>query len=246
VKVGPITAITNSSWDESRLTIAYEVQNGRLIRYTYSLDQNRMSLVVDVEFIEGRAVGDRVRRVYVRAASSVSPPAVAAAQPAAAPPSPTSPPSSTPSSTPSPTGIDQRPDASLKGLTRLGVVVEGIGPDAAKCGLKEEAVEAAVTKRLTDAGLRIVRYSDDDTYLYVNINTVTASSALCVSRYDLTLYSHSAAKLPHTSSPVLLQAELLHKGGLAGGGPAVHADGVLKSVLEYLDQFTTRIREANK
>jgi len=246
VKVGPITAITNSSWDEGRLTIAYEVQNSRLIRYTYSLDQNRTSLVVDVEFIEGRAVGDRVRRVYVRAASSVSPAAVAAAQPAAAPPAPTSPPSSTPSSTPSPTGIDQRPDASLKGLTRLGVVVEGIGPDAAKCGLKEEAVEAAVTKRLTDAGLRIVRYSDDDTYLYVNINTVTASSALCVSRYDVTLYSHSAAKLPHTSSPVLLQAELLHKGGLAGGGPAVHADGVLKSVLEYLDQFTTRIREANK
>jgi hypothetical protein len=39
---------------------------------------------------------------------------------------------------------------------------------------------------------------------------------------------------------------LLHKGGLAGGSPAAHADGVLKSVLEYLDQFTTRIREANK
>jgi hypothetical protein len=243
VKVGPITATTNASWDASRLTIAYEVQNSRVIRYTYSLDQNRMSLVVDVEFVEGRAVGDKVRRVYERAASSssVSPSAVAA-QPAAAPPAPTSP----PSSTPSPAGIDQRPDAPLKGLTRLGVVVEGIGPDAAKCGLTQEALEAAVTKRLTDAGLRIVRYSDDDTYLYVNINTVTASSALCVSRYDVAFYSHAAAKLTHTSSPVLLQVELLHKGGLAGGGPAAHADGVMKSVLEYLDQFLTRVREANK
>jgi hypothetical protein len=246
VKVGPITAITNSSWDAGRLTIAYEAQNSRVIRYTYSLDQNRMSLAVDVEFIEGRVVGDKVRRVYERAASSVSPAAVAAAQPTAAPPTPTSPPSSTPPATPSPTGIDQRPDASLKGVTRLGVVVEGIGPDAAKCGLKEEAVETAVTKRLTDAGLRIVRYSDDDTYLYVNINTVTASSALCVSRYDVTLYSHAAAKLTHTSSPVLVQVELLHRGGLAGGGPAAHADGVLKSVLEYLDQFLMRIRAANK
>ena len=141
---------------------------------------------------------------------------------------------------------DQRPDAALKGLTRLGVVVEGIGPDSAKCGLKQEAFEAAVTKRLTDAGLRIVRYSDDDTYLYVNIKTVTASSALCVSRYDVTLYSHAAAKLTHTSSPVLLQVELLHKGGLAGGGPAAHAEEVSKSVLEYVDQFSTRIRGANK
>ncbi len=241
VKVGPITASTNASWDASRLTIAYEAQNSRVIRYTYSFDQNRMSLVVDVEFIEGRAVVDRVRRVYDKAASSVSPSAVAAAQPDA-PPVPTS----SPSSTPSPAGIDQRPDASLKGLTRLGVVVEGIGLDSARCGLKQEAFEAAVTKRLTDAGLGIVRYSDDDTYLYVNINTVTASSALCVSRYDVTLYSHAAAKLTHTSSPVLLQVELLHKGGLAGGAPAAHADGVLKSVLEYLDQFSTRIHEANK
>jgi hypothetical protein len=79
----------------------------------------------------------------------------------------------------------------------------------------------------------------------VNINTVTASAALCVSRYDVTLYSHTAAQLPHTSSPVLLQVELLHKGGLAGAGPAQHADGLLKNVLEYVDQFTTRIRNAN-
>jgi len=26
----------------------------------------------------------------------------------------------------------------------------------------------------------------------------------------------------------------------------VHADGVLKSVLEYVDQFSTRVRDANK
>lgn len=125
-------------------------------------------------------------------------------------------------------------------------MVEGLGAEAAKCGLKQEALEAAITQRLTGAGLRVVRDSDDDTYLYVNVNTVTASASLCVSRYDVTLYSHAAAALTHTASPVLLQVELLHKGGLSGGGPAAHADGVSKSVLEYVDQFTTRIRDANK
>jgi hypothetical protein len=149
------------------------------------------------------------------------------------------------SSGPPSTAIDQRPDAPLKGLTRLGVVVEGLGADAAKCGLKQETLEKAVAERLTNAGFRVVRDSDDETYLYVNINTVTASAALCVSRYDVTLYSHAAAQLAHTASPVLLQVELLHKGGLAGGGPAVHADGLLKNVLEYIDQFSTRIRDAN-
>ena len=241
VKIGPITAITNASWDASRLTIAYDSGGGRVIRYTYSAGQSPTALIVDVEFIDSRGVGDRVRRVYEKAPTASLPSTSAAPRDVAPPPAtfPASPPSAS-------APIDQRPDAALKGLTRLGVVVEGIGADAAKCGLKQEALETAVTKRLMDAGLRIIRDSDDDTYLYVNINTVTASTALCVSRYDVTLYSHATAQLTHTTAPVLLQVELLHKGGLAGGGPGVHADGVLKSVLEYVDQFATRVRDANK
>jgi hypothetical protein len=241
VKIGPVTAIANSSWDGSRLTVAYDVGGSRVIRYTYSNGQNLMTLLVDVEFIEGGKGGDRVRRVYERTAPNSAPSTTTTSS------SVTQPPASVPVSSPPAAGnIDQRPDASLKGLTRLGVVVEGIGADAAKCGLKQEVLETAVTKRLTDAGLRIVRDSDDDTYLYVNLNTVTASGALCVSRYDVTLYSHTAAQLTHTVSPVLLQVELLHKGGLAGGAPAAHADDVLKNVLEYVGQFSTRIRDANK
>lgn len=241
VKIGPVAAIANTSWDGSRLTVAYDAAGGRVIRYSYSNGQSPMMLIVDVEFIEGGKVGDRVRRVYDRASPNSSP-STTTASPSAPPPS-----ASVPASSPPATGaIDQRPDASLKGLTRLGVVIEGIGTDAAKCGLKQEALETAVTKRLTDAGLRIVRDSDDDTYLYVNVNTATASSALCVSRYDVTLYSHTAAQLTHTAAPVLLQVELLHKGGLAGGAPAMHADDVLKNVLEYVDQFSTRIRDANR
>jgi hypothetical protein len=215
-----------------------------------------VQLIVDVEFVESRGGGDKARRIY----EPTSPGAAAAAAqsssalgtPTSAPPSPAAPrgaaapPGTFPTSSgPPSTAIDQRPDAPLKGLTRLGVVVEGLGADAAKCGLKQETLEKAVAERLTNAGFRVVRDSDDETYLYVNINTVTASAALCVSRYDVTLYSHAAAQLAHTASPVLLQVELLHKGGLAGGSPAVHADGLLKNVLEYVDQFSTRIRDAN-
>ena len=240
-KIGPVTATTNTSWDAGRLTIVYTAGTDRMLRYVYAVGQNLDTLTVDVEFVEGRRSGDRVRRVYERTAPD-SAPSTTAAPPGAAPPPATFPASSLPATA----AIDQRPDASLKGLTRLGVVVEGLGPDAAKCGLKPEAFETAVTKRLMDAGFAVVRNSDDDTYLYVNINTVTASAGLCVSRYDVTLYSHTAARLTHTASPVLLQVELLHKGGLAGGGPAVHPDSMLKSVLEYVDQFSTRIRNANK
>jgi hypothetical protein len=132
----------------------------------------------------------------------------------------------------------------LKGLTKLGLVLEGFNSDAIACGLKEDALETTVSKHLSDAGFRVVRNSDDDTYMYVNINTAKVSTGLCVSRYDVTIYSHAAARLPHTESPVLLQVELLHKGGIAGGAPAAHADGVTKSLLEYIDQFSNRIRNA--
>ena len=232
VRIGPVTVITNSSWDTGRLAIVYTAQTGRLLRYTYSVTPKPVQLIVDVEFVEGKGGGDRVRRIYeptssgdatVAAQSSSAPEAPASAPPTPAAPRGAAPPPGTfpASSAPASTAIDQRPDAALKGLTRLGVVLEGIGADAAKCGLKQESLEAAVTKRLTDAGFRVVRDSDDESYLYVNINTVTASAGLCVSRYDVTLYSHAAAKLEHTVAPVLLQVELLHKGGLAGGGPAV-------------------------
>jgi hypothetical protein len=241
LKIGPVTAIANTAWDGSRLTVAYDAGGGRVIRYSYSNGQNSLTLVVDVEFIEGGRGGDRVRRVYDRTNPNAAPSTTPASSSA------TQPPASIPASPPPTSGtIDQRPDASLKGLARLGVVVEGSDASSAKCGLKQDVIEAAVTKRLTDAGLRVVRDSDDDTYLYVNLNTVTASGTLCVSRYDVTLYSHTAAQLTHTTSPVLLQVELLHKGGLAGGAPAAHADDVLKSVLEYVGQFSTRIRDANR
>jgi len=44
-------------------------------------------------------------------------------------------PASSPSAS---TPLDQRPDAALKGLNRLGVGLVGVGADAAKCGLKPE------------------------------------------------------------------------------------------------------------
>jgi len=126
------------------------------------------------------------------------------------------------------------------------VVVEGPGAEAAKCGLKLDALEAAVGKRLTDAGFRVARNSDEESYLYVNVNTATSSASLCVSRYDVTLYSHTAARLAHTSSPVPLQVELLHEGGIAGGPPAAHGDGVTKSVLDDVDRMVARVRTANR
>jgi hypothetical protein len=141
---------------------------------------------------------------------------------------------------------NQQPDAELKGLTKLGIVVEDLTPQAAACGLSQSTIEAAVSKRLSDAGFTVLGRSDEDTYLYVNVITTSLPTGLCVSRYDAFLYTHATAKLSYQDAPVLVQVSLLHKGGIAGGTPSAHADGVLRGVQESVDQFSTRIRNVKK
>ena len=254
VTIGTVTVVATATWDVDHWTVVYTAQAGQLLRYTYTVGQSPRQLTVDVEFVERGVVGDRVRRIYEPAPTGepAAAPTASPAEPSAGraalllPPGAGGAPSRPVPATQAPAAVDQRPDAPLKGLTRLGVVLEGIGADAAKCGLKQDAIEAAIVKQLTDAGFRVLQNTDDESYLYVNINTVTASTGLCVSRYDVTLYSHAVAPLGHTASAVELQVELLHRGGLAGGGPAAHADSVVKNVLDYVGQFAARVREANK
>ena len=112
--------------------------------------------------------------------------------------------------------------------------------------MSQGTLETAVSKRLSDAGFKVLQNSDEDTYVYVNVMTTSPSTGLCVSRYDAFLYTHTTARLSYQDTPVLVQVSLLHKGGIAGGASAAHAAGVLRGVQEYVDQFSTRIRDANK
>jgi hypothetical protein len=145
-----------------------------------------------------------------------------------------------------PQAPSQRPDAELKGLTMLGLVVEELSPQAAACGLRRDAIEAAALKSLTDAGLKVRRNSDEDTYVYVNIITSSLASGLCVSRYDVFLYSYTMATLSHQDTPVLVQVSLLRKGGIAGAAAGTHGDTVVRNVREWIDEFAARIRNANR
>jgi hypothetical protein len=242
--------------EAGRLVVLYKVEQGRELRYTYSRAASAPQLVVEVQFIE-RGGGDGVRRIYQPASASETL-ADASAAPSRAT---TTPGAGLPAVKTSdsnkgavPGAVDRIPtqtfnqqqDAELKGLTKLGVVVEDLSPQAAACGLNQGTLETAVSKRLSDAGFKVLRNSDEDTYVYVNVITSSLPNGLCVSRYDAFLYTHTTAKLSYQETPVLVQVSLLHKGGIGGGAAAAHAAEVLRSVQEYVDQFATRIRDANK
>jgi hypothetical protein len=242
--------------EAGRLVVLYSVEQGRELRYTYTRAASPPQLVVEVQFI-ARGGGDRVRRIYEPdtttepLAEATTAPSPATTKPGAAPPA-VSASSSSKAVVPVPADrlpaqkYDQQPDLELKGLTKLGIVVEDLSPQAAACGLSQGTLETAVSKRLSEAGFTVLRNSDEDTYVYINVITTSLSTGLCVSRYDASLFSHTTAKLSYQETPVLVQVSLLHKGGIAGGASAAHAAAVLRGVQEYVDQFATRIRDANK
>ena len=225
-----------------RLVVLYQVEEGRELRYTYSRSASPPELLVDVQFLE-KGKGDSVRRVYAPASATETmiepPPARAPASadrgvPAAGQAAPAAP------------ALDERPDAALKGITALGVVVEGLGAQAVACGLNQRAIETDVSKHLSDAGFKVARNSDEDTYVYVDVLTASLSTGLCVSRYDVSVNTQTTARLSYHDAPVPVQVSLLHKGGIAGGPSATHAADVVRGVLDYVDQFAARIRNANK
>jgi len=150
-----------------------------------------------------------------------------------------------PGATDAPIG-SMKPDAELRGLKSLGIVVEGLDSGAAACGLTTSAVEAAVTKSLRDGGLKVVQNSDEDTYLYVHIKSATMGPGTCVSRYDTTLFTQTMARMSYGTSPVLVEVSLLRKGGIIGGASAQHGANVVAAIRQYVDGMAARVRDANK
>jgi len=223
---------TTTKRDGDRLVVSYRVPRDREVRHTYSRTDNPSQLVVEVQFLDHGA-GDKARRVYDAGTgtATLASPSRAAAAPA--------------TGQPAPEKFDARPGAELKGLKGLGVLVEDLSAQAVACGLSHDAIEATVSKRLTDGGFTVRRNSDEDTYLYVNIMT-NLSNGLCVSRYDAFLYTHATANLTYRDQPVLVQVSLIHRGGIASGAAVVHTPLLMRGLEGYVDLFVAQIRNANK
>jgi hypothetical protein len=235
LQVDGVSLTTTATRDAGRLVVRYKVNQGQELRYTYSRITTPAQLVVEVQFLD-RGKGDSVRRVYEPEPQAEAP-AIAARGQAAAP---------VPGDRGAARDYDRQPDAQFKGLARLGLVVEGIGTQATTCGLRQDTIESAVVKQLSGAGLKVALNADEDTYLYVNVNSATLANGLCISRYDVFLYSHTTAGLAYHPTPVLVDVSLMHKGGLAAGAAAAHAESVMRGLQEYVGQVTARIRDANK
>jgi hypothetical protein len=227
----PIFATTKR--DSDRLVVGYRVEQGREVRYTYSRSASPPQLIVDVQFLE-HGMGDKARRIYEPGVQAEATASTAASTTPATPQTPTT------------EAFDQRPGAELKGIKSLGILVEDLSAQATSCGLNHDTIEAALSKRLTDAGFTVHKNSDEDTYVYINVMTTIPTSGTCVTRYDAFLYTHATAKLTYRDQAVLVQVSLMHRGGIGSSAQAAHATAVTRGLENQIDLFVTQIRDANK
>jgi hypothetical protein len=232
IEIQGIQTFVTPKRDGDRFEVVYRVTQDREVHYTYSHSASPSQLIVEVQFVEHGA-GDKARLVYEPASETTT----ASAS--------TGVPSQGATKQPASDTFDERPGAELRGLKTLGILVEDLSAQAVSCGLSHDAIEAALSKRLTDGGFSVRKNSDEDTYLYVNVMT-TSSGGTCVSRYDAFLYTHATAKVSYHDRPVLVQVSLIHRGGMSSGVPPAHATAVTRGLEAYLDTFMTQIRQANQ
>jgi hypothetical protein len=245
IDVENIPIAVTATRDGDKLIVLYHVEQNRDIRWTYTPSANPKRLSVEALLIERGKDGDKATRVYDAGLAEVA----AASGPGGAPPSfAGSRPPSAPGAggAPAPESFDQRPNAEFVGLKSVGVLVEDLGPEARACGLRQDAIEDAVARRLTAGGLSVRKNSDEDTYVYVNIITTSLPNGTCVSRYDAFLYTHATSKLSYHERPVLVQVSLLHRGGIGASAVGPHNASVMHGLEGYVDVFISQIRDANK
>ena len=237
----PFTATTTREGD--RVVVVYHVAQGRDVRYTLSAAANPPRLLVEAQLIDEGKAGDKLTRVYNSGVAAPEAPAQASAPaqvpPAGQPPAPGQPASASGS-------FDQRPGAEFKGLKTVGILVEDFGQEAKACGLNQDSIQDALSRKLSAGGLTVRKNSDDDTYVYVNVITTITPNVGCVSRYDAFLYTHATARLAYHEQPVLVQVSLIHRGGIGASTTTGHAAAVSRGLEGYIDVFLTQIRDANK
>lgn len=133
--------------------------------------------------------------------------------------------------------------ASLTGLTAMSVVVEDLGPLAAKAGLSTDAMQKDVEARLRKAGLTIT--SDADAYVYVHVTVADPGSALPLPFIvDVSLMQE--VTLPRgikTRTPLQVPTWSLNRLGLTTTDRLKLT--MSERVNEFVDQFVTAYRSVN-
>jgi hypothetical protein len=128
--------------------------------------------------------------------------------------------------------------ASLAGLMKISVVVEGLAPIADRNGLTTAGLLADVEGRLRNAGVPLT--PDSDAYLYVHVTIADPGASLPVPFFvDVALMQEvTLPRAVKTRTPVQTPTWSLNRLGM------VSADRLRMSVTERVDEFVDQFIRA--
>jgi hypothetical protein len=133
--------------------------------------------------------------------------------------------------------------ASLTGLTAMSVVVEELGPLAAKAGLSTDAMQKDIEGRLRQAGLSIT--SDADAYVYVHVTVADPGGTLPIP-YVVDVSLMQEVTLPRgvkTRTPLQCPTWSVNRLGLTSTDRLRPL--ITERVNEFVDLFVTAYRSVN-
>ena len=133
----------------------------------------------------------------------------------------------------------------LKGVTDVEILIEELSAAAARCGISEGQLNAAVTKALLDNGIRI--RNEAEVALYVLTNTLYFDNTDgCVTHATVELHEHLYATPSHSPTGVFGRFVLAERVAITSSSRSAHGQRIKDEVFGFVEQIALAIRVANQ
>lgn len=132
--------------------------------------------------------------------------------------------------------------ATLKGLTRVAVLVDELSPDAEQAGLTREQLQTDIETRLRQFGITVAHWDTSTPYLYVNVTALKHASG---NSYAYAGDIQLVQLVTLVNSDLVTGAATWSSGFVSTVGRSRFPESVREDVRDYVDKFVSAFLSAN-
>jgi len=134
---------------------------------------------------------------------------------------------------------------SLKGLSKIKLLVERPDDTARSCGVTEELITAAFMDSASSSALRVT-YDAVDPFFYIQINVIDLKNGMCVSDVTLQLLARQLIKPEFSGDARYVTMVYWSESTLAASAQYEHAEMVKNAIESNTTKFITKWNSDNK
>jgi hypothetical protein len=142
-------------------------------------------------------------------------------------------------------GRAQLDPASLKGLSKIKLLVERPDGTARSCGVTEELITAAFMDPASSSALRVTNDAVDP-FFYIQVNAIDLKNGMCVSDVTLQLVYRQLIRPDFSADPRYVTMVYWSQSTLAASAQYEHAEMVKNAIESNMTKFITKWNSDNK